>query len=482
MGGLLYIGYALIVIAAAAAIIHVLMDNRQPAKTMAWVLVIGFIPVVGVVFYLFFGVNHRKERIISQGQMDELTKRSMLSFVEQHNFRVPERQKPLVDLFVNHNLSLPFRVSQVDIMTNGYAFFPELLRDIAAATHHIHINMYIIEDDALGRLVADGLMAKARQGVKVRLIYDDVGCWRVSSRFFEQMREAGIEVAPFLPVRFPSFTSKVNYRNHRKIIVIDGRVGYIGGMNIARRYVSAQWRDTMLRVQGGVVYALQRAFLVDWYFVDHSLITDRIYYPPVSEESVLDAQRPTINVQRPMPIAQVVTSGPIARYPEIMQGFVRIILAARRYIYIETPYFLPNEPILFALKTAALAGVDVRLMCPLSSDARFIDWASRSYLREIYDAGARVYLYKPGFLHSKLLISDDSLVSCGSVNVDFRSLENNFEANVFIYDEGTALRLKKVFLDDQSQAVLLSEVPNRLRPKFLASLWESFTRLVSPLL
>ena len=480
MGGLLYIVYALIVIAAAAAIIHVLMDNRQPAKTMAWVLVIGFIPIVGVVFYLFFGINHRKERIISQGQMDELTKRSMLSFVEQHNFRVPERQKPLVDLFVNQNLALPFKVSQIDIMTDGYAFFPELLKDIAAATHHIHINMYIIEDDALGRLVADALMAKARQGVKVRLIYDDVGCWRVGRHFFEQMREAGIEVAPFLPVRFPSFTSKVNYRNHRKIIVVDGRVGYIGGMNIARRYVSTKWRDTMLRVQGGVVYALQRAFLVDWYFVDHSLITDRVYYPPVSEEQTAKSQLPSSAT--PLRIAQVVTSGPIARYPEIMQGFVRIILAARRYIYIETPYFLPNEPILFALKTAALAGVDVRLMCPLSSDARFLDWASRSYLREIYDAGARVYLYKPGFLHSKLLISDDSLVSCGSVNVDFRSLENNFEANAFIYDEGTALRLKKVFLDDQSQAVLLSDVPNRLHPKFYARLWESITRMVSPLL
>ena len=480
MGGLLYIVYALIVIAAAAAIIHVLMDNRQPAKTMAWVLVIGFIPIVGVVFYLFFGINHRKERIISQGQMDELTKRSMLSFVEQHNFRVPERQKPLVDLFVNQNLALPFKVSQIDIMTDGYAFFPELLKDIAAATHHIHINMYIIEDDALGRLVADALMAKARQGVKVRLIYDDVGCWRVGRHFFEQMREAGIEVAPFLPVRFPSFTSKVNYRNHRKIIVVDGRVGYIGGMNIARRYVSTKWRDTMLRVQGGVVYALQRAFLVDWYFVDHSLITDRVYYPPVSEEQTAKSQLPLSAT--PLRIAQVVTSGPIARYPEIMQGFVRIILAARRYIYIETPYFLPNEPILFALKTAALAGVDVRLMCPLSSDARFLDWASRSYLREIYDAGARVYLYKPGFLHSKLLISDDSLVSCGSVNVDFRSLENNFEANAFIYDEGTALRLKKVFLDDQSQAVLLSDVPNRLHPKFYARLWESITRMVSPLL
>ena len=473
MGGLLYIGYALIVVVAVAAIIHVLMDNRQPAKTMAWVLVIGFLPIVGVVFYLFFGINHRKERIVSQSQMDELTKRSMLSFVGQHNFRVPERQKPLVDLFVNQNLALPFKDNQIDIMTDGYAFFPELLKDIAAATHHVHINMYIIEDDPLGRLVADSLMAKARQGVKVRLIYDDVGCWRVDSRFFEQMREAGVEVAPFLPVRFPSFTSKVNYRNHRKIIVIDGRVGYIGGMNTARRYVSTKWRDTMLRVQGGVVYALQRAFLVDWYFVDHTLITDRVYYPPVSEELTAKSQ---------LLIAQVVTSGPMARYPEIMQGFVRIILAARRYIYIETPYFLPNEPILFALKTAALAGVDVRVMCPLNSDARFIDWASRSYLREIYDAGARVYLYEPGFLHSKLLISDDSLVSCGSTNVDFRSLENNFEANVFIYDEGTALRLKKVFLDDQSHAVLMGDVPNRLHPKFYARLWESFTRLVSPLL
>ena len=469
MGGLVYIGYALMVVVAAVAIIHVLMDNRQPAKTMAWVLVIAFVPVIGVIFYLFFGINHRKERIISQSQMDELTKRSMLSFVEQHDFHVPERQKPLVDLFVNQNLALPFKDNQIDIMTDGYAFFPELLRDIAEASHHIHINMYIFEDDALGRLVADALMDKARQGVKVRVIYDDVGCWRVNSRFFEHLREAGVEVVPFLPVRFPSFTSKVNYRNHRKIIVIDGRIGYIGGMNFSRRYVSQKWRDTMFRLQGGVVYALQRAFLVDWYFVDHTLITDRIYYP-------------TSQISSKSGVAQIVTSGPLARYPEIMQGYVRIILAARRYIFIETPYFLPNEPILFALKTAALAGVDVRVMCPMSSDAHFIDWASRSYLREIYEAGARVYLYEPGFLHSKLLISDDSLVSCGSVNVDFRSLENNFEANVFVYDEGTALRLKKVYLDDQSHAILLGDVPNRLHPKFYARLWESFTRLVSPLL
>jgi cardiolipin synthase len=329
--------------------------------------------------------------------------------------------------------------------------------------------MYIFEDDALGRLIADALMDKARQGVKVRLIYDDVGCWRVKSRFFEQMREAGVEVVPFLPVRFPSFTSKVNYRNHRKIIVIDGRVGYIGGMNFARRYVSQKWRDTMLRMQGGVVYALQRAFLVDWYFVDRSLITDRIYYPtsPVSSKGG---------------VAQVVTSGPMARYPEIMQGFVRIILAARRYIYIETPYFLPNEPILFALKTAALAGVDVRVMCPLRSDAKFTDWSSRSYLREIYEAGARVYLYKPGFLHSKLLISDDSLVSCGSVNVDFRSFENNFEANLFIYGEEVATQMREIFLHDEAESVALASLSERIQPRFFVRLWESLIRMLSPVM
>ena len=477
MEGWLYIlSMTLLWVVIAIAVIHVVMDNRQPAKTMAWALVIIFLPLVGIVLYLFFGINHRRERLISQRSLDQLSKRSMLGFVEQQDLHVPESHKQLVDLFINQNFSLPFRVTGVDIMTDGYAFFPELLADIGKAQHHIHIAMYIFEEDPLGNLIADALIDKARQGVEVRIIYDDVGCWRVRRGFFERMREEGIDVQPFLPVHFPTFTSKVNYRNHRKIIIIDGTVGYIGGMNIAQRYVSAKWRDTMLRLQGAIVYSLQRAFLVDWYFVDHTLITDRVYYPPVN------THHPSPNPQHLTPIAQVVTSGPMARYPEIMQGFVRIILAARRYIYIETPYFLPNEPILFALKTAALAGVDVRVMCPLRSDARFTDWASRSYLREIHEAGAHVYLYEPGFLHSKLLISDDSLVSCGSTNVDFRSLENNFEANVFIYDEGTALRLKKVFLDDQAQTVLLDDVPHRLHPTFFARLWESFTRMVSPLL
>ena len=318
-------------IIAIAAVIHVIMDNRQPAKTMAWALVIWFIPVVGIVFYLFFGINTRKERHVSERSMNQLTKRSMLEFVEQKDLRLPEKHKPLIDLFVNQNLSLPFKDNKVEIYTDGYQFFPALLSAIHEAKNHIHIDMYIFADDALGMLVSDALIAKRREGVEVRVIIDDVGCWNVKHRFFERMREEGIEVASFLPVHFPSFTSKVNYRNHRKIIVIDGCVGFIGGMNVALRYVKGTgrmpWRDTMIKVLGGAVYALQRAFLVDWYFVDRTLLSDRKYYP-----SSLRDELATNNC-----LAQVVTSGPVTPYPEIMQGFVRVILGARRYLFLETP-------------------------------------------------------------------------------------------------------------------------------------------------
>lgn len=473
--GWLNIIFILYQIIAVIAVIHVIMDNRQPAKTMAWALVIWFVPVVGIVFYLFFGVNTRKERHVSERSMNQLTKRSMLEFAEQQNLHLPEKHKPLIDLFINQNLSLPFKDNKMEAYTDGYQFFPALLAAIHEAKNHIHIDMYIFAEDALGCLVADALIAKAQEGVEVKLIYDDVGCWNVSHRFFERMREEGIEVVSFLPVRFPSFTSKVNYRNHRKIIVIDGTVGFIGGMNIALRYVKGTgtmpWRDTMLKVTGGAVYALQRAFLVDWYFVDRTLLSDRKYYPPMT------GSHQTVNNC----LAQVVTSGPVTPYPEIMQGFVRVILGARRYLYLETPYFMPNDSILFALKTAALAGVDVRVLCPMYSDARFVEWASRSYLREVVEAGVQVSLYKAGFLHSKLMVCDDSITTCGSTNLDFRSFENNFEANIFFYDEGIALRMKKVFMNDLEQSVSLTEIPSRMHGSFLMRLWESVTRMLSPL-
>jgi cardiolipin synthase len=457
------------------AVIHVVMDNRQPAKTMAWAMVIYFFPVVGIIAYLVLGVNTRRERMVSQRSMDQLTKRSMLEFVEQRDLQLPEAHKPVIDLFVNQSFSLPFNNNVVDVLCDGYAFFPALLRDIASARNHIHIDIYIFEEDAVGNLVADALIAKAREGVEVRVVYDDVGCWGVKNRFFERMRVEGIEVVPFLPVRFPTFARKVNYRNHRKIIVIDGRVGYIGGMNIALRYIKGRngrgWRDTMLRIEGQGVYALQRAFLIDWYFVDRTLLSDRKYYP---------SSLPTH--PSPSPLIQTVTSAPLAVYPEIMQGYVRIILSAKKYIYIESPYFLPTDAVFFALKTAAASGVDVRVLVPRKTDGWFVEWGSRSYLREAQSAGITVSLYQAAFLHSKLLVCDDSICTCGSTNIDFRSFENNFEANAFCYDEDLAVRMKMVFLEDERSSVPLSSFPERMHPRFFPRLGESLTRLLSPLL
>lgn len=461
------------IIIVVVCMVDVLMENRQPVKTMAWLMVLTFAPILGMVLYFFFGQNTRKKRLISQRSIDQLDKHSMLGFVEQKNLHIPEAYRTLIQLFTNQSLSLPFKDNEVDVYTSGYEFFPALLAEIAAARHHIHLDVYIFEDDALGHLVADALISKARQGVEVRLIYDDVGCWQVPSSFFEHLREAGIDVHAFMPVKFPAFTSKVNYRNHRKLCVIDGTTAFIGGMNIARRYVQGRrnrpWRDTHLRIRGGAVYAVQRAFLLDWYFVDRTLITHRKYYPPITT-----AQNNCL--------AQVVTSSPIALWPDIMQGYVRILLEARHYVYIETPYFLPTEPILFAMRTAAIAGVDIKLMVPRKSDAKLVEWASTSYLREALEAGITICLYEDGFNHSKLLVCDDMLCTCGSTNVDFRSFENNFESNIFFYDRDMALRFKQIFITDLEHCTLIENVADLPHRNFGQRLWESVVRLLSPLL
>lgn len=476
---MIYVHWIFIVLYVAVIVgimLTVLMDNRQPAKTIAWVLVLLFVPVVGIVLYIFFGQNTRKMKLISGRSLDQLSKRSMLEFVEQRNLRMPEYFSSLVRLFTNQSLSLPFKDNAVEFYTDGYQFFPALLQAIKGATNHIHLDTYIIADDPLGRLVSDALIAKAREGVEVRLIYDDVGCWRVPERFFDRMRQAGVKVRSFMPVRFPAFTSKVNYRNHRKVCVIDGTQGFIGGMNIALRYVKGlhggtlPWRDTHMRLRGSVVYALQRAFLVDWYFVDRTLINDHRYYPPMPWHISSDS------------LAQVVTSSPIAQWPDIMQGYVRILLEAKRYVYMETPYFLPTEPVMFAMRTAALAGVDVRLLIPRRSDAWLIQLASMSYVTETLEAGVKVRLYEKGFNHSKLLVADDQISTCGSTNIDFRSFENNFEANVFFYDRQTALRIKDIYMRDEDCSINFSEARELHHRPYMHRFVESLLRLLSPLL
>lgn len=467
---LFLVAYSIIII---ITMVRVLMDNRQPAKTMAWMLVLMFIPFLGIILYIFFGQNTRKERKIWQQSLDQLTKRSMLEFVEQKDFNIPEEYRTISNLFMNQNLALPFKNNEVEIYTSGYDFFPSLLMEIGKAEHHIHIDTFIISDDPLGRIIADALIDKAKQGVEVRLIYDDVGSWRTPNSFFTRMRNEGIEVYAFMPVRFPAFTSRVNYRNHRKICVIDGEVGFIGGINIARRYVQGtpkqSWRDTHVKLTGAAVYGLQRAFLVDWYFVSKVLITERSYYPEII-------------IGQNNSLVQVVTSSPTSLWPEIEQGYVRILTNAKHYVYMETPYFLPTDPILFAMRVAALSGVDVRLMIPYETDTKVVEWASRSYVIEASKAGVKILLYRKGFNHSKLLVSDDAMATIGSTNVDFRSFENDFEANAFFYDKKIALQVKEVFLADQKDSIDLDDVRRFIKKPFLQRLWESFVRLLSPLL
>ena len=464
---------AVYVVVIIMVMVRVLMDNRQPAKTMAWMLVLTFIPMLGIIFYFFFGQTTRKERKIWQYSMDQLTKRSMLEFVEQKRLHLPNEYRELIKLFMNQNWVLPFKNNETEIYTSGYEFFPSLLMEIGKAEHHIHLDTFIIASDPLGQIVADALIDKARQGVEVRVIYDDVGSWKTKKRFFDRMRAEGIEVYAFMPVRFPVFTSKVNYRNHRKICVIDGEVGFIGGMNIANRYVKGikklAWRDTHVKIAGAAVYGLQRAFLVDWFFVSRELITDHVYYPvsKVAENNSL---------------IQIVTSSPTSLWPEIEQGYVRVLTSAKQYVYMETPYFLPTDPILFAMRTAALSGVDVRLMIPYETDTKIVEWASRTYVLATVKAGVKVYLYKAGFNHSKLLVADDSIATIGSTNVDFRSFENDFEANAFFYDKKIALEVKDIFLKDQEECVSLEDVRNLTHRSFLQRLWESIIRLLSPLL
>lgn len=457
--------------AIIGTIVVVVLDNRNPVKTMAWILILMFLPIVGLFFYFFFGRSQRRERVIGKKSYDRLLKKPMAEYLAQDFSTLPEGYNRLIHLFRHTNQALPFEGNRVAIFTGGYSKLQALLRELQKAQRHIHIEYYIIEDDAIGRLIRDVLIEKVREGVEVRVIYDDVGCWHVPHRFFEEMRNAGIEVRSFLKVRFPLFTSKVNYRNHRKIVVIDGRVGFVGGMNLAERYMRGFswgiWRDTHILLEGKAVHGLQTAFLLDWYFVDRTLITAARYFPRI--ESCGSS------------LVQIVTSEPIGPWKEIMQGLTMAILGAKKYFYMQTPYFLPTEQILAAMQVAALSGVDVRLMLPERADNRITHLGSHSYLADVLRAGVKVYFYQKGFLHSKLMVSDDMLSTVGSTNVDFRSFEHNFEVNAFMYGMETALQMKEIFMEDQRECTQLF-LKNWVKRSWRRKAMESVVRLLAPLL
>lgn len=451
-------------------ILVIITENRNPLKTLPWIVVLVLAPVVGLVFYFFFGQNLSKQRIISR----RTRKRITMQLEEPEHPEgpgIPPRYRPLASLLLNTLHSVPLYGSRIAVYTDGRSKMEALMEEIARARHHIHLQYYIFCDDTTGRRLRQALIAKAREGVKVRILYDDVGCSSVKRAFFDEMRAAGIEVYSFLHVRFPLLTSKVNYRNHRKIVVIDGRVGFFGGMNIADRYVLGTawgcWRDTHFKLEGSAVQGLQASFLSDWSATTKRQVNSEKYYPR-AESYTAD-------------IMQVVPNGPFGQWRVLLQGISYVFANAKQRIWIETPYFLPTEGLQTALQTAALGGVEVRLMLPARSDSKIVGLASHSFLDAVIRAGVKVSFYTPGFLHSKLLIVDDTLTVVGSANMDFRSFEHNFEINAFVYDADFNARMSAVYLDDYARCrhVVPARWFRRPRSRRFA---ESLMRLFAPLL
>lgn len=462
--------HIVIAVVLISIIILEIAENGKPIHTLAWILVLTFLPGIGLAFYFFFGRDRKNRRMVGAEDMDRLRALSARACSGHIRQDVPEEQRHLVTLLHTASRALPVSDNDVRIYTEFQAMYADLLADLESARGHIHFQFFKFEDDEMGRRVEAVLVRKAQEGVEVRLQIDDLA--NLTRRgFYRRMEREGVRVEPFFRVRL-LLSSDTNYRNHRKNVVIDGRIGYTGGMNIAKRYAtgirSGVWRDTHIRVTGPVVAEMQTAFLVDWKFSTKQLLDDPRYYPAVPPEGDL--------------LMQVATSGPMGEFRVIMQAMVRMLSQARRYIYIQTPYFIPNEPVLFALRNAALAGVDVRLMLPNKGDGVFlVTWAARSYIKEVLDAGVKVCLYGKGFLHAKTIVSDDEVVSIGSTNLDIRSFEQDFEINAFIYDRGKALQMRAIFERDEQDGQYIDPKAWAERPA-LTRFEESFARLFSPLL
>jgi cardiolipin synthase len=464
----------------AFMVILIIQQKGDPLKTISWLLVLFVLPVIGIVFYFFFGKNYRKEKIFSRKgiadleQMRILTQDTLIGLPQSNLFRIKKlhQKMNIMRLLLNSSKSLVTEFNRVKVLNNGVNTFEAIFKAIENAKDHIHLEYYIIDDDKIGNQLRELLIKKAKEGIKIRLIYDDVGCWSLPDEFIESMTEVGIEVYPFLPVRFPTLTYKINYRNHRKIVVIDGQTGFVGGLNIADRYLEGNptygiWRDTHLQIEGEAVSSLQVVFLIDWFFVSEQIIRESKYF--VTEKA--DEHH----------LVQITASGPDSDYASIMQAYFAAIASAQSSIYISSPYFLPNESILTALKTASLSGVDVRILLPSRSDSRIVFWATRSYVSELLEAGVNIYFYEKGFPHSKLLIVDGVLSSVGTANMDIRSFDQNFEISALIYDEAISKELQEYYLTDLSNSSHITLDTWEKRPRW-DSIRESVARIFSPLL
>lgn len=459
----------------------IFLERRNIGATWAWLLVLLFIPVAGFIIYLVFGQNLSRRRIFYWKDQEKIGIKEIshrqISMLRNNTFPFHDERtvpyKDLVYMLLVNDEAVMSHDNEVEIFIDGENKFQSLFQDIRRATNHIHLVYYIVRNDQLGQKLVKELTKKAKEGVKVRFLYDDMGSRRLPRKFFKELIEAGGEVAAFFPAKIPMLNLRVNFRNHRKLAIIDGKIGYIGGFNIGDEYLGLDkkfgyWRDTHLKIVGKAVYAMQARFVLDWNQASSKEIRyEESYFPEIQSVGYTDVQ--------------IVSSGPDSEWEQIKNGYIKMINSAKKYIYMQTPYFIPDDSLLNALKIAVLSGVDVRLMIPNKPDHMFVYWATYSNVGELLKTGARVYIYENGFIHAKMLVVDGKIATVGTANIDNRSFRLNFEVNAFLYSHHLSKKLENIYNEDMEKSRELTLEEYLKRPKYIR-FKESISRLLSPIL
>ncbi|MBX3242341.1 MAG: cardiolipin synthase [Chitinophagaceae bacterium] len=471
-----------IVLLDAVTIYRIIRDTHSPEKTLAYLLLVIILPVVGAVFYFSFGINYRKERLYSKKVIadDNLFRRveeRIMSGSLQILMDNAERLKDvddMVQLLLNDSKCM-LSYNKAELLINGEAKFPAVFEALEKAEHFIHLEYYIVEEGVVADRFFEILTRKAAGGVKVRFIYDDFGSSGLKRKRLNALRAAGIEIYPFYEIKIYALANRLNYRDHRKIIIIDGHTAFLGGINFSDRYTNVPpgtlyWRDTHLKLTGASVNNLQYHFIANWNFCSgYKLEVDRSLFPGNLLDKVGED------------LVQIVAGGPDYPRSSIMLSYFTAIVMAKKRIYITSPYFIPNTSIFDALVKAALSGKDVRLLLPGISDSRIVNAAAKSYFSELLKSGVRIFLYRKGFVHAKTMLVDDTLSMVGTANMDVRSFDLNFEINAVVYSSRINSELHKAFLSDLENSEEVDPVEWGKRGK-MAEFGDACARLLSPLL
>lgn len=475
---------AIVLINEIAALITVFRERRDIAATWAWLLVLTLIPVLGFIAYAFLGrkpTRHRMARIQTATQL-ELSEAIANQKKEFANMMKPKHQTRVTYwrttmLFQNLDDAFLTNHNHVDIYNDGHQLFDQMFKDIEAAKKSINIEFYTIYNDQIGNQLRTILEQKAAAGVEVRVLYDSWGSRGVKPSFYNQLRANGGHAAQFLMTRSNLFDFRINYRDHRKIVTVDGRIGYVGGFNVGDQYLGrvakfGYWRDTHLRLIGGSVYSLQQRFIRDWNATMQG-----------TKEEILHYRRffPPVEVQNGTTAMQIVSSGPDTQLETIKLGYLRLINAAQDHIWIQSPYLIPDDSMIDALKVAAHSGIDVRIMIPCKPDHPFVYRATQYYAQMLANEGVTIYYYENGFMHAKTVMIDGKMASVGSANLDYRSFKLNFEINSFIYDPQITDLLEQIFMTDIRHSRVITPAMFAKQSRWLR-FKQKGSRLLSPIL